>query len=170
MREFYAQVRETGYVFTADYGMSVIGNHGDGHPNCTRTSLIAWSKEIRGPLPDTTPPFHDIHSVPWGLSHLYRRDVEQADIATLISALIDASRPVNPVGMLPDVNLDWLRYLAPRLGERTLVEVAEISVRMILEQYRAKHELKRMHMLFHHQYSPLKTGSPLKRVQKQANI
>ncbi|KAF9445334.1 PigN-domain-containing protein [Macrolepiota fuliginosa MF-IS2] len=169
MREFYKD-NETSYVFTADHGMSVIGNHGDGHPDCTRTPLIAWGKGIRGPMPDTTPSSHDAYSAPWGLSHLYRRDVEQADIAALMSTLIGASWPVNSVGVLPDVDPDRPGYLAPRFGERTLAEAAGVNARMILEQYRTKHELKRMHTLFYHPYPPLETGSPPRRIQKLEHI
>ncbi|KAJ3562843.1 hypothetical protein NP233_g9326 [Leucocoprinus birnbaumii] len=132
---------ETGFVFTADHGMSVIGNHGDGHPDCTRTPLIAWGKGVRGPLPDTIPSSHDEYSKPWGLNHLYRRDVEQADIAALMSALIGTPWPVNSVGVLPDVDPDRPGYLAPKLGKKALAEAAFVNAKMILEQYRIKHGL-----------------------------
>ena len=31
---------ETAYIFTADHGMSEIGNHGDGSSYCTRRQLL----------------------------------------------------------------------------------------------------------------------------------
>lgn len=77
--------------------------------------------------------------MPWGLNHLYRRDVEQADIAALMSALIGISWPVNSVGVLPDVDPDRPGYLEPKLGKRTLAEAAEVNARVILEQYLVKH-------------------------------
>lgn len=45
----------------------------------------------------------DAYSAPWALSHLHRQDVEQADIAALMSALLGVAWPVNSVGVLPEV-------------------------------------------------------------------
>lgn len=169
VNEFYGD-KETSFVFTADHGMSVIGNHGDGHPDCTRTPLIAWGKGVRGPLPDTTPSSHDDYSKLWGLNHLYRRDVEQADIAALMSALIGASWPVNSVGVLPDVDPNRPGYLDPKLGEKTIAEAALVNAKMILEQYRVKHELKSVHTLFYKPYSSLESGSVPKRIQQLEHV
>jgi phosphatidylinositol glycan class N len=70
----------TAFVFTADHGMSNIGNHGDGNPDNTRTPLIAWGAGIRKPLVAT-------HDQPdgerWGI-RAKRNDVMQADIAPLM--------------------------------------------------------------------------------------
>ena len=73
-------------------------------PDNTRTPLIAWGAGVRGPLPDSKPSSHDEYSEPWGLSHLFRRDVEQADVAALMSALVGINWPVNSVGVLPDAD------------------------------------------------------------------
>ncbi|KAI0350922.1 PigN-domain-containing protein [Trametes cingulata] len=151
-REFYAD-DETAFVFTADHGMSRIGNHGDGDPDNTRTPLIAWGKGVRGPLPDSTPSSHDEYSEPWGLSHLVRRDVEQADVAALMSALVGVNWPVNSVGVLPDVDPTKPGYLLPKEGERTQAEAALVNAKVILEHYRIKHDEKRTHSLLYKQYS-----------------
>ncbi|KAI0724812.1 alkaline phosphatase-like protein [Fomitopsis betulina] len=146
--EFYED-SETAFVFTADHGMSTIGNHGDGHPDNTRTPLIAWGKGVRGPLPDSTPSSHDDYSAPWRLGHLLRRDIEQADVAALMAALIGVDWPVNSVGVLPDVEPTRPGYLNPAGGEHDLAEAALVNARVLLEHYRVKHELKKAHALLY---------------------
>ncbi|PSR79398.1 hypothetical protein PHLCEN_2v7043 [Hermanssonia centrifuga] len=144
--EFYKD-ESTSFVFTADHGMSKIGNHGDGDPDNTRTPLIAWGAGVRGPLPDTTPSSHDEYSAPWGLSHLLRQDVDQADIAALMSALIGVDWPVNSVGVLPDVDPTRPGYL--RSEGKGQARAALINAQVLLEHYRVKHVLKKTHSLFY---------------------
>ena len=153
--DFYRD-SETAFIFTADHGMSTIGNHGDGRtfsfralrslanlfsvdPDNTRTPLIAWGKGVRGPLPDSTPSSHDDYSAPWRLGHLLRRDVEQADVAALMAALIGVDWPVNSVGVLPDVDPMRPGYLNLSGGERDLAEAALVNAKVLLEHYRVKH-------------------------------
>ncbi|KAI0790171.1 PigN-domain-containing protein [Irpex lacteus] len=147
--EFYGD-EDTAFIFTADHGMSVIGNHGDGDPDNTRTPLIAWGAGVRGPLPDSTPSSHDDYSAPWGLTHLLRHDVEQADVAALMSALIGVEWPVNSVGVVPDVDHTRPGYLAS--SEKAQAEAALVNAKVILEHYRVKHELKKSHALFYKPY------------------
>ncbi|KAF7307451.1 PigN domain-containing protein [Mycena indigotica] len=142
LRQFYKD-EETSFIFTADHGMSVLGNHGDGHPDNTRTPLIAWGRGIRGPLPDSIPSSHDFYSEPWELNHLLRRDIEQADLAPLMSTLIGTSWPVNSVGVLPDVDPSQPGYILPQRGLQTLAEAAYVNAQMILEQYRINHEIRK---------------------------
>ncbi|KAI0668974.1 PigN-domain-containing protein [Trametes maxima] len=156
-QEFYGD-GETAFVFTADHGMSRIGNHGDGDPDNTRTPLIAWGKGVRGPLPDTIPSSHDDYSASWELSHLARRDVEQADVAALMSSLIGVHWPVNSVGVLPDVDPTKPGYLLPREGEKSQAEGALVNAQVVLEHYRIKHENKKAHSLFYRQYHYLATA------------
>ena len=156
VEDFYGD-RSTAYVFTADHGMSEIGNHGDGRqdhltyissalflisfkfidPDNTRTPLLAWGKGVRGPLPDLSFSSHDDYSSPWGLKHLYRRDVEQADIAPLMATLIGIDWPANSVGVLPDVDPSRPGYLD--VDERSKAKAALVNSKVILEQYRVKH-------------------------------
>ncbi|KAG6845535.1 hypothetical protein H0H87_007779 [Tephrocybe sp. NHM501043] len=128
INEFYND-QETSFIFTADHGMSVIGNHGDGDPDNTRTPLVAWGRGIRGPLPDSTPSSHDSYSSPWGLSSLFRRDVEQADLAALMASLLGIDWPVNSVGVLPDVDPTRPGYLSPRSGDKFLGEAAFVNAK-----------------------------------------
>ncbi|OCH87853.1 PigN-domain-containing protein [Obba rivulosa] len=150
----YFRDEETAFVFTADHGMSRIGNHGDGDPDNTRTPLVMWGKGVRGPLPDSTPSSHDEYSQSWGLTQFLRRDVEQADIAALMATLIGVEWPVNSVGVLPDVDPTRPGYLDFKEGEATHARAALLNARVILEHYRVKHEEKG-HSLFYEPYPPL---------------
>ncbi|KAF9474339.1 GPI ethanolamine phosphate transferase 1 [Pholiota conissans] len=154
IRDFYGD-DDTSFVFTADHGMSVIGNHGDGHPDNTRTPLVAWGSGIRGPIPDTNPTSHDAYSQPWKLNHLFRRDVDQADIASLMAALIGSDWPVNSVGVLPDVDPSKPGYLDSSRGDGAVARAALLNAKVVLEQYRVKHELKQHHSLVYKPYKPL---------------
>ncbi|OJT08761.1 GPI ethanolamine phosphate transferase 1 [Trametes pubescens] len=168
-REFYAD-NETAFIFTADHGMSQIGNHGDGDLDNTRTPLIAWGKGVRGPLPDSSPSSHDEYSKPWGLTHLVRRDVEQADVAALMSTLIGVNMPINSVGVLPDVDPTKPGYLLPREGEKTQAAAALVNAKAILEHYRIKHDEKRTHSLFYKQYSFFTAGEASEEVPGDAKL
>ncbi|KAJ7292742.1 Phosphatidylinositolglycan class N-domain-containing protein [Mycena rebaudengoi] len=169
IQDFYED-QDTSYIFTADHGMSVIGNHGDGHPDNTRTPLVAWGRGVRGPLPDSIPSSHDLYSEPWELSHLLRRDVEQADLAPLMSALVGINWPVNSVGVLPDVDPTRPGYLLPQQGDKTLAKAAQVNAKTILEQYRLKHELKMAHTFFYKPFRALEGPGIPERLSKLDKI
>ncbi|CAH2055360.1 unnamed protein product [Thlaspi arvense] len=112
--EDYYRDNRTSYIFTADHGMSDKGSHGDGHPTNTDTPLVAWGAGIKYPKPatgnshsDSVTRFVDkhAHDMPtpydWGLNRVERVDVNQADIAPLMSTLLGLPCPVNSVGNLP---------------------------------------------------------------------
>ncbi|RKP36392.1 GPI ethanolamine phosphate transferase [Dimargaris cristalligena] len=147
VQDFYADDR-TAFVFTADHGMNNRGSHGDGHPDNTRTPIIAWGAGVRGPERQPAPAAgHDAFSVPWGFSDLVRRDIEQADIAPLMTSLIGVPFPLNSVGVLP------LGYLEnePEYKARS----ALANAHQILAQYEVKCESKRAHQLFFKPYPQL---------------
>ena len=90
----------TAWVFTADHGMSDWGSHGDGHPDNTRTPLIAWGAGINRP-DKSNPTGHDEFSSDWYLDAVKRVDVNQADIAPLMVPLFPLQNAVNPSHILP---------------------------------------------------------------------
>lgn len=146
--KFYNDGR-TAYVFTADHGMSDWGSHGDGHPDNTRTPLIAWGSGVAKPEihRGAVAPGHDDYSSDWNLDSVRRHDVSQADVAALMAYLAGLEYPANSVGELP------LEYLAAPINEKA--EALLVNAQGILEMYRVKEEKKRASELRFRPYRPL---------------
>ncbi|KAG9686847.1 PigN-domain-containing protein, partial [Aureobasidium melanogenum] len=139
--DFYADDK-TAYVFTADHGMSDWGSHGDGHPNNTRTPLIAWGSGVAKPVTVSSglaSGHEDGFSSDWHLDHVQRNDVAQADIATLMAYLAGLPFPVNSVGELP------LAFLSA--DEQTKAQAMLVNAQEILEMYRIKEHQKKTTVL-----------------------
>jgi len=135
---------ETAYVFTADHGMSDWGSHGDGHPDNTRTPLIAWGSGVAKPVTvrnGIAPGHEDKFSNDWHLDHVQRHDVAQADVAALMAYLAGLQFPVNSVGELP------LPYLAT--SDKEKARALLVNARQILEMYRVK-EAHKMETVVHY--------------------
>ncbi|KAI5304730.1 Glycosyl phosphatidyl inositol anchor synthesis [Ascosphaera pollenicola] len=129
---------QTAFVFTADHGMSDWGSHGDGHPDNTRTPLVAWGAGVAKPnmtYLGTAPGHEDGFSADWHLNHVQRHDVAQADVAALMAYLVGLDFPVNSVGELP------LSYLDADPKEKALAALA--NAKGVLETYHVKEEKKR---------------------------
>ena len=159
INKFYGDDR-TAFVFTADHGMSDWGSHGDGHPDNTRTPLITWGSGLAGPEvhPGTTAPGHDMYSSDWGLDHVRRHDVDQADVAALMSYLIGTEFPANSVGELP------LSYLSASNRDKAVASL--VNAKSILEMYRVKEEKKKANEMHFRPYGPFSDGgvTPERRV------
>ena len=147
IERFYGDDR-TAFVFTADHGMSDWGMHGDGHPDNTRTPLIAWGSGIAKPqiYPESVAPGHDGFSSDWGFDRVQRHDVAQADIAALMAYLIGTEFPANSVGELP------LSYLSA--SDKEKAEAMLVNAQEILEMYRVKEQKKSATQLRFVPYSP----------------
>ncbi|KAI1170475.1 GPI ethanolamine phosphate transferase 1 [Nemania sp. FL0916] len=154
IQKFYADDR-TAFVFTADHGMSDWGSHGDGHPDNTRTPLIAWGSGIAKPMvySEGTAPGHDEYSADWGLTQIQRHDTQQADVAALMAYLVGLEFPANSVGELP------LSYLSADTKKKA--EALLVNAREILEMYRVKETNKKGQQLRYQPYEPL-SGDPSK--------
>ena len=147
IEDFYGDGK-TAFVFTADHGMSDWGSHGDGHPDNTRTPLVAWGSGVAKPV--TNPQekalgHEDGLSADWGLEHVQRHDVAQADVAALMAYLADLEFPTNSVGELP------LSYLAGDLEEKAHAALA--NARGVLEMYSVKEQQKRSTEIRYRPYS-----------------
>jgi GPI ethanolamine phosphate transferase 1 len=140
---------KTAYIFTADHGMSDWGSHGDGHPDNTRTPLVAWGSGIAAPVKSergTARGHEDGFSSDWGLDAVQRNDVAQADIAALMAYLAGLEFPVNSVGELPS------SYLAASPEEKAAA--ALVNAREVLEMYKVKESHKQATALRYSAYPP----------------
>jgi len=148
IEKFYNDDR-TAFVFTADHGMSDWGSHGDGHPDNTRTPLVAWGSGVAKPVlhAGKAAPGHDEYSSSWNMDHVQRHDVAQADVAALMAYLAGLEFPANSVGELP------LEYLSAGLEEKA--EASLLNAQGILEMYRVKEEKKRASELRFRPFKPL---------------
>ncbi|XVE83899.1 hypothetical protein DITRI_Ditri16bG0125300 [Diplodiscus trichospermus] len=158
--ESYYKDNRTSYIFTADHGMSDKGSHGDGHPSNTDTPLVAWGAGIKHPKPisERDHSHHGLrfvdehlHDTPipkeWGLHGIERVDVNQADIAPLMSTLLGLPCPVNSVGNLP------LGYVD--MKEEEEVEAVLANTKQILNQFLRKSQIKLSHSLYFKPFTPL---------------
>lgn len=139
---------KTAFVFTADHGMTDWGSHGDGHPDNTRTPLIAWGSGIAKPMKTESgkaPVHEDGFSNDWRLDHVHRRDVAQADVAALMAYLAGIEFPVNSVGELP---LSFLDATGEEKAKALLV-----NAKQILEMYQVKERQKMAQVLHYKPFS-----------------
>ena len=148
VEDFYDDGK-TAFVFTADHGMSDWGSHGDGHPDNTRTPLVAWGSGVAKPKiwkNGVAPGHEDGFSSDWGLNTIQRHDVDQADVAALMAYLAGLEFPVNSVGKLP------LSYLAAGMEDKALA--AMTNAKEVLEMYNVKEEQKRSTAIRYRRYAP----------------
>ena len=148
VEDFYEDGK-TAFVFTADHGMSDWGSHGDGHPDNTRTPLIAWGSGVAKPKiwkSGIAPGHADGFSSDWDLDTIQRHDVAQADVAALMAYLAGLEFPVNSVGELP------LAYLAAGMEEKASAALA--NAKEVLEMYSVKEAQKRSTAIRYRQYPP----------------
>uniref|UniRef100_A0A8B9HXK0 GPI ethanolamine phosphate transferase 1 n=1 Tax=Astyanax mexicanus TaxID=7994 RepID=A0A8B9HXK0_ASTMX len=135
--EFFGNDGKTAYVFTADHGMTNWGSHGASHPSETLTPLVAWGAGVQTAqkATSTSQNYDDDFLKEWGLETYRRVDVNQADIAALMSSLIGVPIPLNSVGVLP------LQYL--NNSQHFKAENMYANAIQILEQFKVKMEQKK---------------------------
>ncbi|KAL4889549.1 Phosphatidylinositolglycan class N-domain-containing protein [Aspergillus ambiguus] len=149
VEDFYGDGK-TAFIFTADHGMSDWGSHGDGHPDNTRTPLVAWGSGVAPPeyyQGEGVSGHEDGVSADWGLGSVLRRDVAQADVAALMAYLVGLDFPTNSVGQLP---LDYLKASPKEKAAAALVNSKEV-----LEMYRIKEAQKQAALLRYTPFEPL---------------
>ncbi|XP_048472884.1 GPI ethanolamine phosphate transferase 1 isoform X2 [Rhincodon typus] len=132
IEDFYRNDKKTAFIYTSDHGMTEWGSHGAGHPSETLTPLVAWGAGISGPLVESNQQFQDAFLQEWKLNDWRRLDVNQADIAPLMAALIGVPFPLNSVGILP---LEYLnnsnQFKAECILTNTMQILEQFTVKMI---------------------------------------
>nr|XP_054100253.1 GPI ethanolamine phosphate transferase 1 isoform X3 [Callithrix jacchus] len=127
---FYGNDGKTTFIFTSDHGMTDWGSHGAGHPSETLTPLVTWGAGIKYPQRVSAQQFDDTFLKEWRLENWKRLDVNQADIAPLMSSLIGVPFPLNSVGILP---VDYLNNTDIFQAESMFTNAVQI-----LEQFKVK--------------------------------
>ncbi|XP_050624097.1 GPI ethanolamine phosphate transferase 1 isoform X2 [Macaca thibetana thibetana] len=127
---FYGNDGKTTFIFTSDHGMTDWGSHGAGHPSETLTPLVTWGAGINYPQRVSAQQFDDSFLKEWRLENWKRLDVNQADIAPLMTSLIGVPFPLNSVGILP---VDYLNNTDLFKAESMFTNAVQI-----LEQFKVK--------------------------------
>ncbi|XP_064640731.1 GPI ethanolamine phosphate transferase 1-like [Lineus longissimus] len=131
IEDYFKHDKQTAYVFTADHGMTNWGSHGAGHPHETLTPFIAWGAGVRKPSQPNNHYFKDEFSLAWKLGPIGRTDMNQADIAPLMSCLAGLPFPLNSVGILPtDVLGTTDQHKAESIWANTRQILANFNVKM----------------------------------------
>lgn len=103
---------KTAYVFTSDHGMTNRGSHGSGQKHETETPFLAWGAGVNYWKP-ASEDFLTKTYVTVDNEQIPRYDIQQADVAVLMSTLIGISCPTNSHGRLPYTYPDVTKvYLA----------------------------------------------------------
>ncbi|XP_070182673.1 GPI ethanolamine phosphate transferase 1-like [Littorina saxatilis] len=144
IEHFYQHDGQTAYVMTSDHGMSEWGSHGAGHPHETLTPLVAWGAGVRGPVNTDLCDKSDLFSGDLQMKKLKRVDVQQADVAPLMSYLAGLPFPVNSVGELPvdylsgsdELKAEALYTNAQQMLAQFMVQMNQVKERTISVTFR----------------------------------
>ncbi|XP_044761039.1 GPI ethanolamine phosphate transferase 1-like [Coccinella septempunctata] len=118
----------TAFIFTSDHGMTDWGSHGSGSDHETFTPVIAWGAGVR--------------------RNKDRVDIQQIDIAPLISSILGLNYPVNSLGRVP------IQYL--NTSEDAAVEVSLNNLKQLYRILEVKqNRIVNNKFLFFHRRSHL---------------
>ena len=114
------------------------GSHGAGEASETETPLVVWGCGVSQPqdpasFQATRMMFDPRVSTDWGLAHVRRHDVHQADIAPLMAALINVPVPVNNMVSGRTLPLHGWTHQRPAICMCTLA--AHLHVQVTLTGY-----------------------------------
>jgi len=152
----------TAFLFTADHGMTDWGSHGTGMDQETVTPLVAWGAGIRK-LEKNVGAREQFDQVQ-AFRNLNRIELNQADMAPLMSTLIGKNIPVNSVGRLPIEMVD--------LHPNHQVEAMMVQIDQLMAQFKAlerRHQQVYFPTIFHKPYDQLEEEKIVKKKQRIKN-
>ncbi|CAH0405346.1 unnamed protein product [Chilo suppressalis] len=95
IKDFYQDDGRTTFLMTSDHGMTDWGSHGAGLAHETETPYVLWGSGVQQANMTMT----DQKSLSMSLDH--RFDINQADLAPLMSTILSIPVPVNSIGRVP---------------------------------------------------------------------
>lgn len=121
----------TAFVFTSDHGMTNRGSHGSGHQHETETPFLAWGAGVNYWLP-ASDDFVTRNFVTINGQKIPRYDLQQADVAPLMSTLLGIPVPVNSFGKLP--------YMYPNVSKTYLADAFANNAYQLHAMYTQLHQ------------------------------
>lgn len=94
IRDFYGDDGRTTFLMTSDHGMTDWGSHGAGDDHETKTPYVIWGSGVNNPGEFKLDPETK------GMSMENRLDINQVDLAPLMSTVLSIPVPVNSKGKL----------------------------------------------------------------------
>jgi GPI ethanolamine phosphate transferase 1 len=149
--------------------MSDRGNHGDGDTANTETPIVAWGAGVSKPQKVSKPTTffqdkpieslktqHPSRPTPsnWQLDDLLRLDVEQGDLAPLMSTFVAVPFPVNNVGILPTLYIDKSQV-------DLKISALYTNAEQVFRQMERKSSLKRASTLFFTEFPEMEKAKSL---------
>jgi GPI ethanolamine phosphate transferase 1 len=131
INDYYNNDNKTVFIFTSDHGMTDWGSHGSGDDSETLTPFVAWGAGIK-----------DINYSSQNLVN-----IQQVDIAPLMSHLIGIPIPINSIGKLPLSLLDS--------NQKDKCTSFKMNALQIIEQLKVKHRQCKDKTIYFQEYKHL---------------
>ncbi|XP_045536894.1 GPI ethanolamine phosphate transferase 1 [Papilio machaon] len=143
IRNFYKNDGKTTFLMTSDHGMTNWGSHGTGDDHETQTPYVLWGAGVQQVKHLT----NDKETKNMSSEHRY--DIEQADLAPLMSTFLSIPVPVNSIGKLP---VDLLNMTLPNRAKAMYS-----NSKQLLSQYNKKKQDVEDHVIniLYKPYNPL---------------
>ncbi|EDV43897.1 uncharacterized protein Dana_GF16287 [Drosophila ananassae] len=113
----------TSYLMTADHGQTIYGYHGQGSALETETPLLLWGAGVKRSADNSSGIFPTRQNI---------AQMDQIQLASLMSALIGLPPPMNNLGVIPEGYLDVsapYEAMALHLNALQILEQAKILIR-----------------------------------------
>ncbi|VDK48767.1 unnamed protein product [Anisakis simplex] len=140
----YFNDNKTAFIFTSDHGMTDWGSHGAGTSEEVLTPYVVWGSGVK--------------------ASYFSRNINQIDLAPLMSSLLGIPIPTNSIGSLPI----QLQESASENNNNSNLESSMLFSLQLLEQFTFKRNEKKSHTLsiFFKEFPDLKPEA-LRSVEKE---